>query len=101
MTHFETEQGLSLGSTFAGDNGRTSLLVQEEADLLASLETLDTVHGSDGSVRTVDEFVQFLAESHVCSDEEHQRRWFGRPIRPLVQQFVTPSGEIVELVTKR
>lgn len=102
MTHFETSNGLFLGSTFAGDNGLTFFLTEEEAMLLFCLDLEEEVIANNSTwVKNVGDLIALMMESAMCTDEEMDRRFGGAEnFRPKSQMFVTADGRLFELVKR-
>ena len=76
MTHFYLLDGATVGSTFAGDAGRTYHVSHDEfvAVLNASLD--EPVYGSDGSAVKMLTFLVTVFSLPRASEEELTRRGF-------------------------
>ena len=77
MRRFTTKDGQTLGTTFAGDKGRTLMQTQTEESLMWSLSE-DTLCLEDDFMEwTLGELMDlFLEECSRCSKEEFLKRGF-------------------------
>ena len=101
MTHFNTENGMPIGTTFADSNGRAIFLNEEEALLLFSLDfNIEIFNNNNSPVRNVEDMIELFMDSHIATEEEVMERFGTLNLRPKSQMFITEDGEIVELIKK-